>query len=313
MSNFTRLLASSFLCILTFTVFAKDIANSSSRVTNRLGEVTSNIKDLPIERLTDVLTPKGWDVMYTSDELRNHLVHFDKGQKWHEALEQVGLENHIVFLVDGAHKKVIAHLPGIGRLPGVEIINSRSVVFNEDPRTQDILKRSEINEVNWRRKQLQEEIMLNQERKVQLAKTLDDLEIQKQDIERQSMQLEAKTANAIKTAQNDGKAHSYVVSKVNANNAKPRFVFYVNEGLVFGNNVYRLAKQIGFDTVTVDAIVPQSCDWPQTYDYTISDVDPLQGFTDYITPYGFDVSFHKVSKEVYLKFVGDASQFMECK
>lgn len=280
------------------------------RVTNRLGEVKESVANLPIEEIENVLLPSGYTIRFTNDELRNHLVKFRDGQKWHEALGEVGRDNHIVFLVDGADKVVIAHMPGTGREPGVSIINSRSSVFLEDPHTQDILKRAQVNEVNWRRKKLQEEIRFNQERKRQLDETLKDMERERETLEQKSLELASRTTEAIKTAESKG--NNYSVSKVVEPKSNPMFVFYVKTGLVLGDNVMRMAEAIGYKTVTVDEIVPKTCDWPQEYEYTISGSDPLQEFTDYVSPIGFDVSFNQATKDIYLKFVGDVSQFMGC-
>ena len=285
---------------------------SYERVTNRLGEVHSSISGLPIEELEKVLFPKKWSMRFTDDELRNHLVDFHSDQKWHEVLEQVGKTNHIVFLVDGAEKIVIAHLPGTGREPGVKIINSHSTVFREDPHTQDIFKRAQVNEVNWRRRSLQEEIRLNEERKRQIDESLIDMENERQRLERQSVELADKTADAIRTAESDNAGNSYSVTTQKPNLSSPKFVFYVKKGLVFGDNVYRMAEELGYESVTVDSTVPGTCDWEQAYEYTISQTDRLQAFTDYIAPYGFNVAFNKNTKDVYLKFVGDVSQFMGC-
>jgi hypothetical protein len=310
-----------------FAVSATGLHASSvayERSVNNMGKVIKSQRDVPITRVSHMLLPDSWLLSYMSDDMRNLVVSWSdviNGSRvsWHDALRQVGRKEHLVFLVDGAEKHVYVTYPGYGRDPGVEIINSTSVVFQDDLVTQEIIKRSKANEMNFKRRQIQEDLGRFHAQKNELSGQLSQLKEESQRVESQLARLSQTTTQAVsvvESAQRDiaiveqakeiqTKQLEVVVSPGSAD-----FVFFVRSGLVLADNAKRFAKDIGYEVMVVDKKVPVNCDWPQEVEYSISASDSRKAFAEYVAPYGFKTNF--TGSMVELIFIGASSSFKGC-
>lgn len=342
-------LLSAFLALaLTVPVSAEMFYERS---VNNLGRVTISQTNVPIGRMADMLFPKEWFVSYMSDEMRNLVVSWDKQvngkqQNWHDALRQIGINEQLVFLLDGAERQVYVTYPGYGRNPGVEIINSTSIVFQEDRVTQEIINRSKANEMNYRRRQIEEERGRAYAQESQLKAQLDKLAEEQLRVERQLEKLSLATTKVVQvtesarrerekieaatlTAANTQKPSLGTVADASATDMaatvaatntkaaastpsvrKADFVFYVRQGLVINDNARRFARELGYDVLVVDKKVPANCDWEQEIEFTITDKDPRASFTKYVAKYGFRPNFAGGIAE--LVYTGSTEQFAGC-
>jgi hypothetical protein len=322
----TKKLLAAALCSL-LAVSATGLHASSAgfdRSVNNLGKVIKAQRDVPITRLSHMLLPDGWLLSYMTDDMRSLVVSWDDvvhGSRvsWHDALRQVGRKEHLVFLVDGAEKQVYVTYPGYGRNPGVEIINSSSVVFQEDTVTQEIIKRAKANEMNYKRRQIQEDLGRFHTQKSELASQLAKLNEERQRVEQQLARLSQSTSQAVsvvESAQRDAeivqqaKQIQAVQEEVVVPANSADFVFYVRTGLVLADNAKRFAKDIGYEVMVIDKKVPVNCDWPQEIEYSISAKDSRRAFAEYVAPYGFKTNF--TGSMVELIYIGASDSFRGC-
>lgn len=321
--SIVSVLLSSCLAVTTATAFSQ-VMPSYERSVNNLGKVTRSQSDVPISRIAQMLLPNGWLMSYMSDDMRNLVVswshlHANKSVNWHDALRQIGQNEHLVFLVDGADRHVYVTYPGYGRNPGVEIINSSSIVFKEDLVTQEIINRAKANEMNFKRRQIQEELGRYHSEKSQLAAQLDQLNQERERVERQLERLSVTTSEAINVVET-AKREQVILEQAEVIQAKQteiaqiassaEFVFFVKSGLVLNDNAKRFAKDIGYEVMVIDRRVPVNCDWQQEFEYTITGRDQRQAFADYVAPYGFRPNF--TSGMVELIYTGNPDKFRGC-
>lgn len=309
---------------LTFSVGVIAQEPFYERSVNNLGKVTRSQYDVDISRISQMLLPNGWLMSFMSDDMRNLVVSWDheingRVVNWHDALRQIGQKEHLVFLVDGAERHVYVTYPGYGRDPGVEIINSTSVVFKDDLVSQEIINRAKANEMNWKRRQIQEELGRYHTEKNQLASQLDQLNEQKEQVERQLERLNVTTSEAINVVEASKREQAVldeaqVIQQKQSEVAKvagsAEFVFFVKSGLVLNDNAKRFAKDIGYEILVIDRRIPVNCDWQQDVEYTITGRDQKQAFADYVAPYGFKPNF--TNSMVELVYVGNPDKFKGC-
>lgn len=309
---------------LALTVLSASAQTQFERSVNNMGKVTYSGVDVPISRVSQMLLPDGWLMSYMVDDMRSLVVSWSdhvngKRINWHDALKQVGIKEHLVFLIDGAERQVYVTYPAYGRDPGVEIINSTSVVFQEDLVTQEIIKRAKASEMNFKRRQIQEDLGRFHAQKSELANQLDKLNDERLRVENQLArlsQVSSEAVSVVESAKRDAeivaqaKQIEFKQEEVIVPSGSANFVFFVRSGLVLADNAKRFAKDLGYEVLSIDKKVPVNCDWPQDIEYSISGNDPRKSFAEYVAPYGFKTNF--TGGLVELIYIGTKENFRGC-
>ena len=313
-----------FLLVWLIASMPASAEQKYERSVNRTGMVTKSYENVPITRVGHMLLPDRWQMSFIDDDQRNYVVSWSsmlngKSQYWHDALGQVGRDLQLVFLVDGGRKHVYATYPGYGREPGAQIINSTSVVFQEDKVTQEIIRRAEVNEMNYQRRMMQEKIGEMNGQRSELAEQLTRLNEQRATVEDRIKRLSKSTAEAISGVEMTQKDSQVLEQAAEIEKKqqelmigadKADFIFFVKNGLVLTDNAKRFAKDLGYDLLVIDKKVPPNCDWYQEAEYTISSADGRQAFAEYVAPYGFKTNF--TGSMVELTYFGMADNFRGC-
>lgn len=99
----------------------------------RADNTMANDSSIPIPafRASRAVTPIGWNIAYTKEEIAVAPIYWERGEDWNDVLDRWGKTNRVNVMIDGFNKRIVASPEQPRREAGVVWIHSASVLHQE--------------------------------------------------------------------------------------------------------------------------------------------------------------------------------------
>jgi hypothetical protein len=160
------------------------VAQEYENFVGRSGKFTSDGSSI-LSEAEKTIVPKGWQVFFDDDNLRDFAIEWNKGEHWQKYLDYLGEKYYIAVIIDGSNRRVYFAKPSGMFESGNHVLNSNSLVHSQNNVLKDIIRRSEVNLSRYEQRQIAMRVDEVTKERERLEAALQDLELKKAELSRE--------------------------------------------------------------------------------------------------------------------------------
>lgn len=238
----TKLFSCLLLATASMSISFSGVSQELENYVSRSGKFTSDGSAL-LSYAEQAIVPKGWQVFFDDDNLRDFPIEWSRGENWQKYLESLGQKFYIAVIIDGSNRRIYFAKPSGMFDSGTHVLNPNSLVHSQNNVLKDIIRRSEVNLTRYEQRQIAKRVDEVAKERQRLEAAMAELELKRSELNRE---LGSATLNAQAVPMRDMSASNQFVEQVSI--SQP--VNNDNSSNSVMSNQSQSSVVVGADTIT---------------------------------------------------------------